>query len=315
MILPIFEKVKELGTTTMLTRICVDVSNISPTFNPDEFKAQQRQMWNNAAAGWQTWWETIERGAQKVSDKIVELAEVKAGDKVLDIATGIGEPAVTAARKVMPNGKVIAIDISPQMLAIAKTRAASLGLDGIMEFRESDGEKIDLPDQTAKFDAVLSRFGLMFFPNLPSALVKIRHLLITNGRLSAAVWSTPSKVPLIDLAFGTVRKQINAPPPPPGTPGPFALADAETLKQLFSQAGFNDIKVETVQITFEFDSPESYTKHIQQTATRIHEMLENQTAEVKKQAWDSITEAVWQYADSHGRVNLDNEVIYIVGRN
>jgi hypothetical protein len=172
-----------------------------------------------------------------------------------------------------------------------------------------------LPDQTAKFDAVLSRFGLMFFPNLPSALVKIRHLLITDGRLSAAVWSTPSKVPLIDLAFSIVRKQINAPLPPPGTPGPFALADTETLKQLFSQAGFKDIKVETVQITFEFDSPESYTKHIQQTATRAHEMMANQTEEVKKQVWNSITEAVWQYADSHGRVNLDNEVICIVGRN
>ena len=291
------------------------MSNISPTFNPDEFKAQQRQMWNNAAAGWQTWWETIERGAQKVSDKIVQLAEIKQGDRVLDIATGIGEPAVTAARKVMPNGKVVAIDISPQMLAIARTRAKSLGLDGIMEFRESDGEKIDLPDQTTKYDAVLSRFGLMFFPNLPSALVKIRHLLITNGRLSAAVWSTPSKVPLIDLAFSTIRKQINAPPPPPGTPGPFALADVEALKQLFSQAGFKDIKVETIQITFAFDSPESYTKHIQQTATRAHEMIANQPEEVKKQVWNSITEAVWQYADSHGRINLDNEVICIVGKN
>jgi ubiquinone/menaquinone biosynthesis C-methylase UbiE len=297
------------------SRICVDVNNISPAFNHDDFKAQQRQMWDNAAAGWQTWWETIERGAQKVSDRIVELAEIKPGDKVLDIATGIGEPAVAAARKVMPNGKVVAIDISPQMLAIARTRAKSLGLDGIMEFRESDGEKIDLPDSTTKFDAILSRFGLMFFPSLPSALVKIRHLLITNGRLSAAVWSTPSKVPLIDLAFSTVRKQINAPAPPPGTPGPFALADAEALKQLFIQAGFKDIKVETVQITFAFDSPESYTKHIQQTATRIHGMLANQTEEVKKQAWNSITEAAWQYADSHGRVNLDNEAICIVGRN
>ena len=297
------------------SRICVDVNNISPAFNPDEFKAQQRQMWNNAAAGWQDWWETIERGAQKVSDKIVELAEIKPGDKVLDIATGIGEPAVTAARKVMPNGRIVAIDISPQMLAIAKTRAASLGLDGIMEFRESDGEKLDLLDQTAKFDAVLSRFGLMFFPSLPSALVKIRHLLITNGRLSAAVWSTPSKVPLIDLAFASVRKQVNAPAPPPGTPGPFALADIEALKQLFSQSGFKDIKVDTFQITFEFDSPESYTKHIQQTATRIPEMLANRAEKVKKQAWDSITEAAWQYADSHGRLNLDNEVICIVGRN
>jgi ubiquinone/menaquinone biosynthesis C-methylase UbiE len=291
------------------------MSSIGQSSNSDDFKTQQRQMWDNAAAGWQAWWETIERGAQKVSDKIVQLAEIKSGDRVLDIATGIGEPAVTAARKVIPNGKVVAIDISPQMLAIARTRAILLGLDSIMEFRESDGEKIDLPDHTAKFDAVLSRFGLMFFPNLPAALVRIRQMLITNGRLSAAVWSTPSKVPLIDLAFASVRKQINATAPPPGTPGPFALADIETLKQLFSQAGFKDIKVETFQITFEFESPESYTKYIQQTATRIHEMLANQAEDVKKQAWDSITDAAWQYADSHGRLNLDNEVICIVGRN
>jgi ubiquinone/menaquinone biosynthesis C-methylase UbiE len=214
----------------------VGMSNIGQSSNSDEFKAQQRQIWDNAAAGWQAWWETIERGAQKVNDKIVELAEIKSGDRVLDIATGIGEPAVTAAKKVMPSGKVVATDISPQMLAIAKTRAKSLGLDGIMEFRESDGEKLDFPEPTAKFDAVLSRWGLMFFPNLPAALVKIRDLLVTNGRLSAAVWSAPSKVPLLDLAFASVRKQINAPGPPPGTPGPFALADIETLKQLFSQA-------------------------------------------------------------------------------
>ena len=291
------------------------MSNIGPAFNPDKFKAQQREMWDNAAAGWQNWWETVERGAQKVSNKLVELAEIKPGDKVLDIATGIGEPAVTAARRVKPNGKVVAIDISPQMLLIAKTRAKSLGLDDIIEFRESDGEKIDLLDSTEKFDAILSRWGLMFFPNLSAALVKIREMLVTNGILSAAVWSAPSKVPWLDLAFASVRKQINAPSPTPMTPGPFALADVDALKQSFSEAGFRDIKTNTFQVTFEFDSPESYTKLHQQTATRIHAMLANQTEEVKKQAWNSITEAVWQYADSHGRVNLDNEVIYIVGKN
>jgi ubiquinone/menaquinone biosynthesis C-methylase UbiE len=291
------------------------MSNIGQSSNSDEFKAQQRQIWDNAAAGWQAWWETIERGAQKVNDKIVELAEIKSGDRVLDIATGIGEPAVTAAKKVMPSGKVVATDISPQMLAIAKTRAKSLGLDGIMEFRESDGEKLDFPEPTAKFDAVLSRWGLMFFPNLSAALVKIRQMLVTNGRLSAAVWSAPSKVPLLDLAFATVRKQINAPGPPPGTPGPFALADIETLKQSFSQAGFKDVKIDTFQITFEFDSPESFTRFHQQVTAPIQALLANYSDEVKKAAWDSITEAVWQYADSHGRVNLDNEVICISGRN
>ena len=111
-------------------------NNSGQVFNSEDFKAQQRQIWDNAAAGWPAWWPTFERGAQKVSDKIVELSEIKSGDKVLDIATGIGEPAVTAARKVMPNGKVVATDISLQMLAIARTRAKSLGLDAIMEFLE-----------------------------------------------------------------------------------------------------------------------------------------------------------------------------------
>lgn len=289
------------------------MSSTGTSFNPEQFKAQQRQMWDNVAKGWQAWWETFERGAQKVSDKIVELAEIKAGDKVLDIATGIGEPAITAARRVKPNGKVVATDISSQMLAIAKTRAKAMGLDNVMEFIECDAEILDLPKST--FNAVLSRWGLMFLPSLPLALTRIRQLLAPNGRLSAAVWSTPSKVPLLDLAFSTVRKQINAPAPPSGTPGPFALADADALERLFSRAGFRDIRVELLRITFGFDSPESFTKFHQQIAAPIQAMLASQSDERKKQVWDSLTEAVWQYADSHGRVNLDNEVICIVGKN
>jgi ubiquinone/menaquinone biosynthesis C-methylase UbiE len=287
------------------------------SFNPEQFKAQQRQMWDNVAAGWQAWWETFERGAQRVSDKIVELAEIKPGDKVLDIATGIGEPAVTAARRIRGNGKVVATDISPQMLAIARTRAKALGLDSIMEFKECDAETLDLElAAVTSFDAILSRWGLMFLPNLSGALTRIRqHLLTPNGRLSAAVWSDPSKVPLLDLAFATVRKQLNAPSPPPGTPGPFALAGVEALKRSFGQAGFRDVRTETLQITFGFDSPESFTKFHQQIAAPIQAMLANQTDERKTQVWNSVTEAVWSYADSHGRVNLDNEVICIVGKN
>jgi ubiquinone/menaquinone biosynthesis C-methylase UbiE len=112
-------------------------------------------MWDNVAGRWQAWWPSLDRGAQDVSDKIVELAEINPDDKVLDISTGIGKPAVTTARRVKPNRKVVAIDISPQMLAIAKTRAKSLGLDGIMEFRESEGEKLELPESIARFDTIL----------------------------------------------------------------------------------------------------------------------------------------------------------------
>ena len=289
------------------------MSSSGTQFNPDQFKAQQRQMWDNVAKGWQTWWETFEKGAQKVSDKLVELAEIKPGDRVLDIATGIGEPAVTAARRVKPNGRVVATDISPQMIAIAKSRAESLGLESMMEFKEIDAEKLDFPKST--FNAVLSRWGLMFLPNLPMALTTIRQLLVPVGRFAAAVWPAPAKVPMLDLPMSTVRKQINASAPPPGTPGPFALADIEALKHSFAQAGFKDVRADTLNITFSFDSPDSFTKFHRQIAAPIQAMMANQTEERKNQVWNSVTEAVWSYADSHGRINLDNEVIVIAGKN
>src|SRR5574338_352340 len=113
------------------------MSNPQP-LSPEQLKMLQRMAWDRAAQGWQSWWQTFERDAQKVSDKLVQMAELKPGDRVLDVATGIGEPAMTAARRVRPNGKVTAIDISPQMVSIATARAKSLGLEGIVEFRQSD---------------------------------------------------------------------------------------------------------------------------------------------------------------------------------
>lgn len=288
------------------------MSSTPPSINPEQFKAQQRQMWDNVAKGWETWWPTIEGGAQKVSDKLIEMAELKPGDRVLDIATGIGEPAVTAAKRVKPNGKVVATDISPQMIAIAKLRAKLLGLEDIMEFRVTDAEKLDYPHSS--FNAVLSRWGLMFLPNLPAALTTMRQLLVQGGRFAAAVWSIPAKVPMLDLAFSTVRKEINAPAPQAGAPGPFALADSETLKRSFNQAGFKDVRVESIYITIAFDSAESYTRFQQEITAPIQAMLSGQTDEKKKQVWDAVTDAAGQYADSHGRVNLDNEAICVVGK-
>jgi|SRR5918996_3488630 ubiquinone/menaquinone biosynthesis C-methylase UbiE len=98
--------------------------------DPNQFKKSQSQSqsWDSVSKGWQTWWKTIENGAQTISNKLVELANIKSGDKILDIATGIGEPAITAAKRVDSDGRVLATDISPLMLSIAKQRAASLAL-------------------------------------------------------------------------------------------------------------------------------------------------------------------------------------------
>src|SRR5215204_4729816 len=118
-----------------------------PPFDPEQFKQTQRQAWSRTAGSMKTWWPVLEEGGQKLSDELVDLAGVTPGSKVLDVATGIGEPAVTAARRVQPSGKVLATDISPEMLAIGKERAEKLGLQHIIEFRESDAESLKLSDK------------------------------------------------------------------------------------------------------------------------------------------------------------------------
>src|ERR671910_147464 len=102
--------------------------------NPDQYKVGQRQGWDSVADGWQKWWKTVEAAGGKVSRRLIELAEIKEGSRVLDIATGIGEPSITAAHQVGKSGHVVATDISPEMLSIARNRAISLGLQDVIEF-------------------------------------------------------------------------------------------------------------------------------------------------------------------------------------
>src|SRR5215471_8683992 len=102
-------------------------------------KLDQRLSWDESAAGWKKWWPCLERAAQGVNSRLVELARIKPGDCVLDIATGNGEPGVTAARIVGPSGRVVAVDQSPGMLAIGRERARALGL-GNITFVEADAE-------------------------------------------------------------------------------------------------------------------------------------------------------------------------------
>lgn len=198
-------------------------SSSSTSSGKEQFKIDQRQRWNSVAAGWKEWWQTIEVAAQKVSDRLVELAEIKPNQKVLDIATGIGEPAITAARKLVGlsgssnkindneknTGHVLATDISPQMLTIAKQRATALGLQDVIDFRQADAEMLELPNSS--IDVVLCRWGLMFIPNLNDALSRIHQVLVPGGRLACAVWAEASKVPFISFPMSIVMRELNVP--------------------------------------------------------------------------------------------------------
>jgi SAM-dependent methyltransferase len=280
-------------------------------FDPVQYKASQKQDWGHVAAGWKKWWQTMERCAKPVSDRLVELADIKAGQHVLDVATGIGEPAVTAAHRVGPTGKVVATDQAPQMLAIARERAAELGLAN-MEFRETDAEALDFSERS--FDAILCRWGLMFLPNLPGALTRMHRWLKPDGRLAAAVWGPPPKVPFISVAMGTARQQLQAPPPPPGMPGPFSLAEVAVLEQALTQAGFIEVHSEPLLLTFEWASAEDYTRFQQDIAAPIIAMVAKEPPERQDAVWRAITEAAQPYAGSDGKVRMAGEAICVAAR-
>jgi ubiquinone/menaquinone biosynthesis C-methylase UbiE len=282
---------------------------MSNMVDPQKFKSTQREGWNSVAEGWKKWWKTIEESAQVVSDRLVELARIHEGSNVLDIATGIGEPAVTAARKVGASGKVTAIDLSPAMLAIAKQRASENGMASRIEFQEGDAESLRLP--TSKFDAVISRFGLMFLPDLPVALKTIKGALVDDGRIAAAVWSHPQKVPAFIMPFEIVLKETNTPPPPPGTPGPFSLADTNLLRERFEQAGFREVKIESGTVNFRLPSAEDFVDFVKSTAAPLTAMMSGLTDARQQEIWSKVKDGSKQFTDASGRINFTNEVIYV----
>jgi len=287
---------------------------VSLSFDLDQFKMAQREGWDSVAQGWKEWWEPIEKGAQKLSQRLIELAEIKPGQRVIDIATGIGEPSVTAAKVVGPRGHVLATDISKQMLAIAKERATLLRLQDIIEFKESDAENLDLPSPS--FDAALCRWGLMLFPNLDAAIRKIYGSLVSGGRFAAAVWADATKVPIISLAtsvIGSQVQQISA--PPPGVPNPFSLADTNRLENSLARTGFRDIHIDSVIVTFEFKSGEDYCRYCQAVSTSARIALSKENEERKKDIWRKVAqEAAQKYGTANdGLIKMDNESICIVG--
>ena len=282
------------------------------TIDSKQYKEAERQSWDSVAAGWQKWWQTVEKSAQKVSDRLIELAEIKPGQRVLDIATGIGEPAITAARIVGKMGQVTATDISAKMLSLARQRAISLGMQEVIEFKEGDIETIDLTPSS--FDAVLCRWGLMFLPDLNAGLFNIYRSLIEGGHFASAVWASPGRDTLSATTMNIVIKETNSKPPAPGTPGPFSLSDENNLKNSFITSGFKDLTTERMIVSFDFDSPDDFTDFITETAGPLQKMLVDQGMQRKKDILRAITVAATNYADNTtGKIRFENEAILIVG--
>ena len=283
----------------------------APEIDPVEFRDGQRTQWNQAAQGWRKWSDVIDDALSGVSDRLVELAGIGPGTRVLDVAAGYGEPSLTAARAAGAEGGVVASDISAEMLAFGRERAAAAGV-GTIEFVEAGAMDLDFP--AASFDAAVSRFGIIFEPDGEGAAARVREFLRPGSRFAIASWGLPEQVPFLAIPMKTAMERLEVPPPPPGTPGPLSRPTPDALSALLEGGGFTEVEVKEMEVTFTLDSAEQFAELLQETVPPLVAMIAPRPPDVQAQTWDAITDAFQAHASDDGSVTLSNLVLLAAGR-
>jgi SAM-dependent methyltransferase len=213
------------------------------------------------------------------------------------VAAGAGGQTLAAAERVGPGGHVLATDISPAILEYAAATAAAAGLQNVST-QEVDGENLDVEPGT--FDAVISRVGLIYFPDQQAALRGMYDALRTGGRLSSVVYSTADRNGFFSVPVGIIRRRAQLPPPLPGQPGPFSLGGPGVAEEAFAAAGFRDITVDVVESPVRTATASECVRFEKESFGALHQMLAGLPEEQREEAWAEIDEALAQFEGPDG---------------
>ncbi|MBY0247060.1 MAG: methyltransferase domain-containing protein [Nitrospiraceae bacterium] len=264
---------------------------MAPQQTPEQIIDGQRQDWNRVAGGWEKWDRFFDEQMAFLNHRLVADARLRSGLRVLDLGSGTGYPALLAAQTVGPDGTVVGIDLAEQMLDVARRKATRLGLNNIT-FRA--GDVTTLPFEANAFDAITSRFCLMFLPEIPKAAAEIARVLKPGGWLAAAVWSAPEKNPSIGLAMTTIKQVIDLPPPDPTAPGVFRLAKPGDLAGMLQQAGLIDVSDQEFFGEWSYSSADAYYASLMEIAAPVQNLMatltEMQRQDVKQRLLESASQ-------------------------
>lgn len=279
--------------------------------NTEQFKEQVRQEWTAGAGAWRKWNPQFVVQTRAATDVIVQAAQVRPGMQVLDLASGTGEPALTLAAAVGPEGHVTATDLVPDMLAVAEESARQRGLTNIT-FQQADAEALPFPART--FDSVTCRFGIMFCPNAGQALREIHRVLKPGSRAAFMAWGPFEQQPYFTSTIGVFLKYVHLPPPAPGAPHPFAFAKPGTLSAALHEAGFTQAQEETRTIPWGFPGTvEQCWEYVRDLgAPAFRRVIEALAPEQHAQVISEVLGAIRQYDDGQ-QVNFPAAVVVATG--
>lgn len=268
--------------------------------NMERIKEHQKKIWSDSAEGWYKQ-RTALKSADVVTDRMLKLAGLNNGQKVLDIASGTGEPALRIAKKLNDSGKVIGTDLSAEMLTYARKNASFEGLKNI-EFRCMDGENLEFESST--FDIVIIRWGLMFMPNPNECLTQAHRVLKEKGTIVISCWSSPDKNPFISHSLSILKKYIQIPTGKPQSPGIFALANPKRLTQLLKSAGYRDLTMEEMELNaMEYKTGEEYWKAMEDTSGPIMSLMNKLDSDTRTTIIDEIIRGVEVFREN-GKIKL-----------
>ena len=275
------------------------MSSAAPAvFDSVLYKQTTRRQWDKAAEAWHRWGPLLSRWLGPATERMLDAAGVAQGSQVLDVAAGAGEQTLSIARRIGLNGRVLATDLSPLILGYVDESAKAAGY-GNIETRELDGECLHELD-AASFDAVVSRVGLIYFPDQGKALQGMHHALRPGGKMAAIVYSTADRNPFFSVPLYIIRRRADLPQPLPGQPGPFSLGGKGTLEQAFSDAGFSDVKTMRVEAPVQLDSAAECLRFEKESFGALHQMLSGLDHNEQEAAWEEVEQALGEYEGAKG---------------
>lgn len=230
------------------------------------------------------------------TERMLDLANIGAGSRVLDVGAGAGDQTLAAARRAGSTGSVLATDISASMLEMTAMSARQEGLANVAT-RVMAAQRLEL--ESDSFDAAISRFALMLIPDIARALTEIRRVLRPGGRLAAIVFSTPEKCPYLSIPH-TVARRVGRLTSPPEPFGEFRLAGPDVMSDAYRNAGFRDVAIHAFPTRRRFPSLAAALQYARETPLPLRELVVQLSPMQRQQAWEQIEKEFQQFVGPEG---------------
>jgi SAM-dependent methyltransferase len=267
-------------------------------FDPVKYKETTREQWQEAAKAWHRWGPTLEEWLGQVTEIMLDMAGIGLGSRVLDVAAGAGGQTIAAARRVGPDGYVLATDISSNILEFTANSARQVGLSNV-ETCVMDGESLEELEE-GSFDAVISRVGLIYFPNQQKALAGMRRALKPGGKIAAVVYSTPENNKFFSVPISIIRRRAQLPSPLPGQPGPFSLGNPRVLEEVFESAGLTEVHSQVLSAPLHLPSAAECVRFERESFGALHQMLSGLDDTQREAAWAEIEQELRKFEGPDG---------------